>query len=98
MDPVKVEGIKNWKTPRNLKDVRSFLGFLNFYRRYIAGFSGIARPLNKMIAELVRGAKFQWQEEHENAFRTLIKMVTTAPVLQQPNFEAPFIEIGRAHV
>ena len=46
MDPVKVEGIRNWPRPSKVKDVRSFLGFCNFYRPFIQGFAHIARPLN----------------------------------------------------
>ncbi len=45
MDPVKVAGIVQWPEPQNIKDVQSFLGFGNFYRRFIQGFSKIARPL-----------------------------------------------------
>ena len=48
MDPTKVEGIKNWPKPAKVKDVRSFLGFCNFYRPFILSFSKIAKPLNEL--------------------------------------------------
>ena len=48
MDPVKVEAVKEWKDPKNLKEVRGFLGFANFYRRFIKDFARIARPLNDL--------------------------------------------------
>jgi hypothetical protein len=48
MDPVKIAGIKNWPTPIKVKDVRSFLGFCNFYRPFIRGFAHLARPLNEL--------------------------------------------------
>jgi hypothetical protein len=48
MDPVKIAGIKNWPTPTKVKDVRSFLGFCNFYRPFIRGFAHLARPLNEL--------------------------------------------------
>jgi reverse transcriptase-like protein len=48
MDPMKVEGIAKWPTPTTVKDVRSFLGFCNFYRSFIANFSTVARPLNNL--------------------------------------------------
>jgi reverse transcriptase-like protein len=48
MDPVKVEGIAKWPTPTTVKDVRSFLGFCNFYRSFIANFSTVACPLNDL--------------------------------------------------
>ena len=46
MDPIKVAGVADWKTPKNVKDIRKSLGFCNFYRRFIRGFSQIAKPLN----------------------------------------------------
>ena len=46
MDPVKISGIKNWPTPTKVKDIRSFLGFCNFYHQFIQGFAHLARPLN----------------------------------------------------
>jgi hypothetical protein len=48
MDPVKISGIKDWPTPKTVKDVRSFLGFCNFYRPFIRGFATVARPLNEL--------------------------------------------------
>ena len=47
MDPIKVARVQDWKTPKNVKDVRSFLGFCNFYSQFIKGFSQIAKALNK---------------------------------------------------
>ena len=48
MDPVKIAGIKDWPIPTKVKDVRSFLGFCNFYRAFIRGFASIAKPLNAL--------------------------------------------------
>lgn len=53
MDPVKVAGVADWPTPRNLKEVQSFIGFANFYRRFIADFSSIARPLFDLTKKTV---------------------------------------------
>jgi hypothetical protein len=47
MDPVKVQGVKNWPTPTSVKDIQRFMGFANFYRRFILGFSNIAKPDKK---------------------------------------------------
>ena len=49
MDPVKVEAVKEWKDPKNLKEVRRFLGFTNFYCHFIKDFVRIARPLNDLM-------------------------------------------------
>jgi len=51
MDPAKVETVKDWPTPENLKDVRSFLGFANFYRRFIRGYSDVVRPLTELTPD-----------------------------------------------
>ena len=91
MDPIKAKGAKNWNHPQNLHNVRSFIGFLNFYRQYIRGFSNLARPLNHLIAHIAKENKFYWNNEEEQSFRALIKAVTTALVLKQPNFEEQFI-------
>ena len=84
MDPIKVQGVKNWKRPTTLKEVRAFLGFLNFYRMYIRNFSMLAAPLNALIAHCAKGGKFYWNDELKAAFNTLVDAVCTAPVLRQP--------------
>ena len=64
MDPVKVAGVSEWPTLSNKKEVQSFLGFVNFYRQFIEGFSHIARPLfNLTKANLV----FNWSSEEKLA-------------------------------
>ena len=84
MDPIKVQGMKNWKRPTTLKEVRAFLSFLNFYHMYIRGFSMLAAPLNMLIAHCAKGGKFYWNDELEAAFNALVDAVCTAPVLRQP--------------
>jgi hypothetical protein len=49
MDPIKLDGITKWKTPENIKDVRSFLGFGNFYRKFINNYSDLTQPLNDLL-------------------------------------------------
>ena len=62
MDPTKVEGIKNWPRPMKVKDVRSFLGFCNFYWPFIPSFSKIAKPLNELTRKDV---PFVWEDKHK---------------------------------
>ena len=81
MDPVKVNGVKNWKRPTTLRELRAFLGFLNFYQMYIRNFSMLAAPLNALVAHCAKGGRFHWDYEHETAFNALIDAVCTAPVL-----------------
>ena len=87
MDPTKVEGIKNWPRPAKVKDVRSFLGFCNFYRPFIPSFSKITKPLNELTRKDV---PFIWEDKHETAFNTLRDLVTSEPVLRQPQLDKPF--------
>ena len=79
MDPTKVEGIKNWPCPKKVRDVRSLLGFLNFYRAFIPHFSRTAKCLNNLTR---KDAPWQWGEEEEHAFNTLREQVTSEPVLR----------------
>jgi len=87
MDPKKLSGIVDWPIPRNVRQVRSFLGFGNFYRRFIAGYSTIARPLTLLTR---KGQPFDWTYEQQTAFNLLKKSFTTAPVLLMPDTTKPF--------
>jgi len=81
MDPVKVAGVHDWPTPENRTDVQAFIGFVNFYRRFIWDFSTIARPL----FDLTRSDKaWNWDAKERKAFECLKMAVTTAPVLVSP--------------
>jgi hypothetical protein len=68
MDPVKISGIKDWPTPRTVKEVRSFLGFCNFYRPFIKGFATIAHPLNELTQ---KDAPWVWNDRQQQVFTTL---------------------------
>jgi len=87
MDPVKVAGVHDWPTPENWTDVQAFVGFVNFYRRFIRDFSTIARPL----FDLTRSDKaWNWDTKEQDAFERLKAAVTTAPVLVSPQDSEPF--------
>jgi len=87
MDPVKVAAINDWPIPKNLKETQSFLGFLNYYRRFVNEFSRLARPLNDLTRKDV---KFEWTKERQEAFDMLKKAITSSPVLIMPDLEKPF--------
>jgi hypothetical protein len=87
MDPVKIAGIKNWPIPTKVKDVRSFLGFCNFYRPFIRGFAHLARPLNELTR---KDAEWSWEDRQQKAFDELKRRVTTEPVLAHPILTDPF--------
>jgi hypothetical protein len=87
MDPVKISGINDWPTPRTVKDVRSFLGFCNFYRPFICGFASVAQPLNSLTR---KDMPWQWGQAQQKAFDTLRGRVTSEPILAQPTLTDQF--------
>ena len=83
MSTAKVESVKNWPVPRNVKDVQAFLGFTNFYQRFIEEISKICKPLT----DLTQKAKmFEWTSQCEEAFRRLKTMLTEGPILAHFDF------------
>ena len=81
VDPVKIEVVVNWKPPRSVTEVRSFLGLAGYYRRFVKGFSVIASPLTKLLR---KGVMFEWSDKCQNSFEQLKEMLVEAPVLTQP--------------
>jgi len=88
MDPTKLKGIHDWPTPTTLKQVQSFLGFGNFYRRFIGKFAELARPLNDLTK---KETKFEWTPERQKAFEALKQKFEDTPVLLMPNPVKPFV-------
>jgi hypothetical protein len=84
MDPIKVEGVRNWPTPACVKDIQAFMGFANFYQRFILGFSNIARPMNDLLR---KGVEWSWGEKQQKAFDELKSRFTSAPILVMPDSE-----------
>jgi Reverse transcriptase (RNA-dependent DNA polymerase) len=82
MDAVKLGGIRDWPVPTTLKQTRSFLGFGNFYRKFISHYSELARPLNDLTK---KDKKFEWTTECQEAFDTMKKRFTEEPVLLMPD-------------
>jgi len=87
-DPTKIESIKNWPRPANVKDLRSFLGMAGYYRRFVAQFGIISKPLTNLLR---KGTLYVWTPETETAFQALKKALISAPVLALPNFSIPFV-------
>jgi Reverse transcriptase (RNA-dependent DNA polymerase)/RNase H-like domain found in reverse transcriptase len=88
MDPVKLKGIAEWPAPANVKNVRSFLGFGNYYRRFIHNYGNITRPLNDLLG---KNKTFEWSQECQETFNLLKKKFQESPVLLMPDMTKPFV-------
>jgi RNase H-like domain found in reverse transcriptase len=87
MDPVKLSGIRDWPTPTSVKQVRGFIAFANFYRRFIKKFSEVVLPLNNLLR---KDTKFDWNDQCQEAFKTLKGRFLQEPVLMMPDHSKPF--------
>lgn len=88
-DPGKVKAVTTWTIPSSMKELQRFLGFANFYQRFIHGFSAIAAPLTTFLKGNPRSLK--WNRMTEEAFGHLKQVFTTALVLKHPDHSQPFI-------
>eukprot|EP01135_Chromosphaera_perkinsii_P000175 Nk52_evm1s34 gene=Nk52_evmTU1s34 len=88
MDPKKVSAIRSWHALRSVTEIRSFLGLLNYYRRFIPRLSAISRPLIQLTKKNV---PFIWTSACQTAFTELKRLATSAPVMKPPDFTRPFV-------
>jgi hypothetical protein len=88
VDPSKVEALSKWKQPSNVSEVRSFLGMAGYYRRFIKGFSSIARPMTELLK---KDNRFVWTPKCEESFQIIKKKLTTAPVLTLLDIHQSFV-------
>lgn len=86
-DPSKIRAVKEFPVPRCTRDVRSFLGLANYYRRFIRNFATIASPLNQLTH---KNTRFNWTAACDNAFHELKSSLISAPILAYPDFSLPF--------
>ena len=82
MDPIKLAGIREWPALTRVKQVRSFLGFGNFYQKFISHYSDLAKPLTDLTK---KDRKFKWTEGCQHAFDNLKKQFTEEPVILMPD-------------
>src|SRR5882724_5860417 len=87
MDPVKVAGVQDWPTPRNVTEVQSFVRFVNFYRHFIQDFSHVTKPLHQLTK---KGEEWRWADKEQASFEELKCLITSTLILVQPNQDAPF--------
>ncbi|WVZ93819.1 LOW QUALITY PROTEIN: hypothetical protein U9M48_039774, partial [Paspalum notatum var. saurae] len=87
VDPSKVEDVLNWKQSETITEIRSLLSLAGYYRCFIKDFSNTAKPMTSLTK---KNAKYVWSPNCEEAFQTLKKLLTSAPVLAQPDVTKPF--------
>lgn len=87
-DPEKIRAVAEWPIPTSVKQLQRFLGFANFYRRFIRNYSRIAAPLTQLTSP---SSPFTWSEEAAQAFSQLKKLFTSAPVLFHPDSSRQFV-------
>ncbi|GJZ58399.1 putative reverse transcriptase domain-containing protein [Tanacetum coccineum] len=88
VDPAKIESIKDWASPKSPIEIRQFLGLVGYYRRFIEGFSKIAKPMTKLTQKKV---KFEWGDKQETMFQLLKQKLCSAPILALPEGSDDFI-------
>nr|GEX78486.1 putative reverse transcriptase domain-containing protein [Tanacetum cinerariifolium] len=88
VDPAKIESIKDWASPKSPTEIRQFLGLAGYYRRFIEGFSKIAKSMTKLTQKNV---KFDWGEEEEAAFQLIKQKLCSAPIRALPKGSENFI-------
>ncbi|KAA3484122.1 reverse transcriptase [Gossypium australe] len=93
VDPSKIFAIIDWKPPRNVTEVRSFLVLASYYRRFVKGFSMIATPMTRLLQKDVR---FEWSKKCQQSFKQLKALLTEAPVLVHPESGKEFVVFSDA--
>ncbi|GKE42120.1 putative reverse transcriptase domain-containing protein, partial [Tanacetum coccineum] len=88
VDPAKIESIKDWASPKTTTEIHQFLGLAGYYRRFIEGFSRIAKPMTKLTQKKV---KFDWSDKAETTFQLIKQKLCSAPILALPEGSEVFI-------
>nr|GFC44916.1 putative reverse transcriptase domain-containing protein [Tanacetum cinerariifolium] len=88
VDPAKIESVKDWASPKTPTEIHQFLGLAGYYRRFMEGFSKIAKPMTKLTQKKV---KFEWGDKQEAAFQLLKQKLCSAPILALPEGSKDFI-------
>ncbi|GJZ88120.1 putative reverse transcriptase domain-containing protein [Tanacetum coccineum] len=88
VDPAKIKSVKDWESPKTPTEIRQFLGLAGYYRRFIEGFSKIAKSMTKLTQ---KGVKFDWGDKQEAAFQLLKQKLCSAPILALPEGSEDFV-------
>ena len=88
IDPKRIKAIEQIPLPHNKKGMQSFMGTINFVRRFVLDFAQIVKPLQQMVKQSVQ---FKWNDVEKNAFSKIMTAISHAPSPKSPNFEKDFI-------
>ncbi|KAL8108682.1 hypothetical protein AgCh_024954 [Apium graveolens] len=88
VDPAKIEAVSNWERPTTPTEVRSFVGLIGYYRRFVQDFAKIVGPLTRLTRKI---EKFEWTEKCEESFQELKRRLVSAPVLTLPDGKGEFV-------
>ncbi|GJP77650.1 hypothetical protein CLOP_g8005 [Closterium sp. NIES-67] len=88
VDPKKVEAVRTWKTPENVKELQQFLGFANYYNRFVPQYAKLATPLTNLLK---KNTPYKWEPKHQEAMDQLKQALTSAPVLIVPDPEPDYV-------
>jgi hypothetical protein len=88
VDPDKIKAIMNWPEPKDVSDIRSFMGITGYYQKFIEGFSKIAYPITSLQK---KGTKFIWSEKCQESFNKLKQLLTTTPILKLADLDKDFV-------
>lgn len=97
-DPEKIEKVVNWPRPTKPDEVRQFLGFVGYYRRFIKDFTKIAKPLNELMPPTTQKSRknsktppsWKWEDKHEKSFQQLKAHLSSPPILGYPDYNLRF--------
>ena len=82
-----IRAILEWSSPKNIIELRGFIGICTYYRKFVKGFSKLTSPLT----DLTKKDDFKWNEEAENSFQKIKEVMSSYPILALPNFSKPFV-------
>ncbi|GJP41373.1 hypothetical protein CLOM_g1045 [Closterium sp. NIES-68] len=88
VDPKKIEAVHTWKTPENVKELQQFLGFANYYNRFVPQYAKLAAPLTNLLK---KNTPYKWEPKHQEAVEQLKQALTSAPVLILPDPERDYV-------
>ncbi|GJP80320.1 hypothetical protein CLOP_g10543 [Closterium sp. NIES-67] len=88
VDPKKIEAVRTWKTPENVKELQQFLGFANYYNRFVPQYAKLAAPLTNLLK---KNTPYKWEMKHQEAVEQLKQALTSAPVLILPDPERDYV-------